>query len=187
MFSLTIQSFLIKSLLCRIFWNQGAVMPNSVEKGTAVLWLKSSQLKLCFCFGKKKRKKSQTQRRDAPGAGHGRASPGGSPAASVCTRPCPADSSCWGHQGWMLCSSSPSLETLVICRPGGPPEFPWSPSAPGSLLLGAPMAPASLSTGFMATWTVAAKPFVDGDAPWEIGLAFEAEGRPGCRSIPARC
>lgn len=86
MFSLTTQPFRIKSLLCHILWNQGAAMPNSVEKGTAVLWLKSSQLKLCFCFGKKKRKKSKTQRRDVPGAGHGRASPGGSPAASVCTR-----------------------------------------------------------------------------------------------------
>ena len=158
MCSLTTQSFLIKSLLCRIFWNQGATMPNSVEKGTAVLWLKSSQLKLCFCFGKKKRKKSQTQRRMfLEGTTREGVSTRLSGRQHLHQGPRQAGSPHWGHQGWTLCSPSPSLETwspagLVSHRV---PTVTFSPRKPPA---GSPHVSSATEYGFVATWTVAPNP-----------------------------
>lgn len=152
--SLTTQLFLIKSLLCCVFWNQGAAMPNSVEKGTAVLWLKSSQLKLCFCFGKKKRKKSQTQRRVFL---EGTTQEGVSGRLSGRPRlhqgPCQAGSPRWGYRGWTLCSLSPSLETLGTRRPGEPPD-PHSHLQPPGASCWEPHISSVTEYGFVATWTV---------------------------------
>lgn len=111
--SLTTRVFLVKSLLRRVFWNRAA-MPNSVEKGTAVLWLKSSQLKLCFCFGK--RKKNLKHRElfwRATQGGHLREAlwpPASAPGAL------PGRLAPLGYRGWTLCSPSPSLETLGTRR-----------------------------------------------------------------------
>lgn len=124
-------------------------MPNSVEKGTAVLWLKSSQLKHCFCFGKKKRKKSQTLRRISWRERRGRASPQGSLAASVCTRGLarhvrPAGVIRGGHcappaPAWRPCSPAGLVSHRV-------PTVTFSPREPPA---GSPHSPAPLNT---ASW-----------------------------------
>lgn len=154
MCSLTTQLFLIKSLLRRVFWNQGAAMPNSVEKGTAVLWLKSSQLKLCFCFGKKEKKKiSNTEKAVLGGnhaGGHLREAlwpPASAPGAL------PGRLALLGYRGWTLCSPSPSLETLGTRRPGEPPN-PHSHLQPQGASCWEPHISRATEYGFVATWTV---------------------------------
>ena len=164
--SLTTQLFLIKSLLCCVFWNQGAAMPNSVEKGTAVLWLKSSQLKLCFCLEKRKEKNLKHREGCSWREPRRRASPGGSLAARVCTR------------GLARQARPAGVIGGGRSAPRAPPWRPWAPAglvspqtptvtfSPREPPAGSPTSPASLS---MALWPhgqlVAPKPFVDLDAP----------------------
>ena len=140
-------------------------MPNSVEKGTAVLWLKSSQLKHCFCFGKKKRKKSQTLRRMfLEGTTWEGVSTRLSGRQCLHQRPRQARSPRWGHQGWTLCSPSPCLETLLTRRPGEPPS-PHSHVQPQGAACWEPPLSSATEYGFVATWTVAPKPVLHLDAP----------------------
>ena len=159
-------NYFSSSHFCVVFSGVGAAMPNSVEKGTAVLWLKSSQLKLCFCFGKKKRKKSQTQRRlFLEGTTQEGISGRLSGRQHLHQGPCQAGSPRWGIGGGR----------------SAPPAPPWRPWAPAGLVsprtptvtfspreppAGSPTSPAPLS---MALWPhgqlVAPKPFMDLDAP----------------------
>lgn len=167
-----------------MFRNRGATMSNSVKKGIAMLWLKSSQLKLCFCFGKKV---PNTEK----GCDWSRVSEGFSRMLS-------------DHQplqhGPPGQARPSGLFRAGHSAPLASPPSPGPLDHPPGLMRGlsprshvhprvSPAESHGVSSfiehgGLRATRTVAPKSFADPYAPWENGLAIKAMRRPGSGSVP---